>query len=108
MPPAILYAMTLYPGVGGRINPDDSAKFQFLGKILEVPHDPGHPQYLVLSHLWARLPTSLELATHVSLLSAVFTLIAGGLIFTAIRRLCGSGTAAARDAGTGRWIRPTC
>ena len=95
LPPAVLYILTLYPGVGGRINPGDSAKFQFLGKILGVPHDPGYPQYMMLNHLWTRLPTPLELATHVNLLSAVFTLVAGGLVFAALRRLSGSRMAAA-------------
>ena len=93
--PAVIFGMTLYPGVGGSINPGDSAKFQYLGKILGVPHDPGYPQYMILNHLWTRLPTPLELATHVNLLSAVFTLIAGGLIFSALRRLSDSGIAAA-------------
>jgi hypothetical protein len=94
-PPAILYLLTLYPGVGGRTNPGDSAKFQFLGKLLGVPHDPGYPQYMVLNHLWTRIPTPLELATHVNLLSTVFALVAGGLIFAALRRLSGNGLAAA-------------
>ena len=94
-PPAILYFLALYPGVGGRTNPGDSAKFQFLGKILGVPHDPGYPQYMMLNHLWTRIPTPLELATHVNLLSALFALVAGGLIFAALRRLSGNGIAAA-------------
>ena len=94
-PPAILYFLTLYPGVGGRTNPGDSAKFQFLGKLLGVPHDPGYPQYMVLNHLWTRIPTPLELATHVNLLSTVFALVAGGLIFAALRRLSGNQIAAA-------------
>ena len=29
-----LYASTVYPGVGGILNYGDSAKFQFLGRIL--------------------------------------------------------------------------
>ena len=100
VPPAVLYVLTLFPGVGGEINPGDSAKFQFLGKILGVPHDPGYPQYMMLNHLWTRLPTPLELATHVNLLSAMFTLVAGGLIFPALRRLSGSGITAALGTWT--------
>ncbi len=89
----VLYGLTLYPGVGGRVNVGDSAKFQYIGKILGVPHQPGYPQYVVLSHLWTRLPLGLELARQVNLLSVILALLAGGFLFTALRRLT------ARDLG---------
>jgi hypothetical protein len=85
--PAALYLSTLYPGPGGRINVGDSAKFQYIGEILGVPHEPGYPQYVVLNFLWTRLPLPLPLADKVNLLSAVLSLIAGGFLFSALWRL---------------------
>ena len=85
--PAVAYLATLYPGPGGRINVGDSAKFQYIGEILGVPHEPGYPQYVVLNYLWTRLPLPLALADKVNLLSALFTLIAGAFLYTALRRL---------------------
>lgn len=92
---ASLYWATLYPGVGGRLNPGDSAKFQYAGKILGVPHEPGYPQYVMLNHLWTLLPLPMDLATRVNLLSAVFALVAGGFLYDALRRMAGSPWAAA-------------
>ncbi len=91
----VLYGITLYPGVGGRINPGDSAKFQYVGKILGVPHQPGYPQYVLINHLWTRLPLGLDLARQVNLLSAVLALGAGLVLFAGLRELSGSHAAAA-------------
>ncbi len=84
---AALYGATLYPGVGGRGNTGDSAKFQYIGEVLGVPHQPGYPQYVVLNFLWTRLPLPLELATQVNLLSAIFALAAGAFLFLFYREL---------------------
>lgn len=97
---ALLYFYTLYPGVGGRGNPGDSAKFQYIGLILGVPHQPGYPQYLLLSHLWSRLPIPMELAARLNLLSSLFSLAAGAFLFLFVRRLSGSGRAAALATAT--------
>ncbi len=93
--PAILYLATLYPGVGGRINPGDSVKFQYIGEVLGVPHQPGYPQYVVLNWLWTRLPLPLDLARKVNLLSAVCALVAGGFLFAFFGDLARSRRAAA-------------
>lgn len=85
--PALLYLATLYPGPGGRINVGDSAKFQYIGEILGVPHEPGYPQYVVLNYLWTRLPVPLSLANQVNLLSAVLALAAGAFLFSTLRHL---------------------
>lgn len=82
---AALYVWTLFPGVGGRVNVGDSAKFQYIGEILGVPHQPGYPQYVLLNHLWTRLPLPLELADKVNLLSAVLAIAAGAFFFVAAR-----------------------
>jgi hypothetical protein len=93
--PAVLYALTLFPGVGGRGNTGDSAKFQYIGEVLGVPHQPGYPQYVVLNFLFTRLPLPLELATEVNLLSAVFALAAGAFLFLFFRELGGRSLPAA-------------
>jgi hypothetical protein len=67
-----LHLFTLFPGVGGRINGGDSAKFQFIGTVLGVSHPPGNPLYLLLNALWVRLPWPCSPATAVSLLSWLF------------------------------------
>ncbi len=87
--PAALYLLTLYPGVGGRGNTGDSAKFQYIGEILGVPHQPGYPQYVMLNFLWTRLPLPMELATRVNLLSAVFAVAAGAFLYLLYRELGG-------------------
>lgn len=90
-----LFWLTLYPGVGGRINAGDSAKFQYVGRILGVPHAPGYPQYVLLTHFWTSLPWPFELAKQVNLFSAVASVAAALLFFLALRRLTESATAAA-------------
>jgi hypothetical protein len=102
----VLYGLTLYPGVGGRVNAGDSAKFQYVGKVLGVPHPPGYPQYVLLNHLWTRLPLGLELATQVNLLSAMLATAAGGALFVALRRLTASDFAAALGTATVLLSRP--
>ncbi len=87
---AALYVATLYPGVGGRGNTGDSAKFQYIGEVLGVPHQPGYPQYVMVNHLWTRVPLPMELATRVNLLSTVFALGAAAFLFLLFRELSGA------------------
>ncbi len=94
----LIYGATLYPGVGGRLNAGDSAKFQFIGTILGVPHEPGYPQYVVLNHLWTRLPFPGDIATRVNALSAVLALLAGTLTYVTAWRLSRSSIGAALGA----------
>lgn len=76
----LVYALTLFPpGVGGKINCGDSAKFQFIGSIFGISHPPGSPLYVMLSGLWSLLPLPGELAARINLLSAVFA--SGALVF---------------------------
>lgn len=99
-PPTVLYLLTLYPGVGGRVNPGDSIKFQFIGQILGVPHEPGYPQYVLLNFLWTSLPWPFDLALQVNLLSAICTLVAGGFLWRALARLTGRPVVAALGTWT--------
>jgi hypothetical protein len=85
--PLLGYWLTLYPGVGDRQGTGDAIEYQFVGRILSIPHEPGYPQYVLLSHLWSLLPLPLSLATKINLLSAVFTVVAGLFIFSSARAL---------------------
>lgn len=73
---AVVYVLTLYPGVGGVINHGDSAKFQFLGVIGGVSHPPGNPLYLCIDVALSALPLPWAPSTVVSALSAIFGLLA--------------------------------
>ena len=77
---ALIYVLTRYPDVGGRINMGDSAKFQFLARTLGIGHSPGNPLYLMASALWVRTPLPLADATKVTLLSSVFGLLTVALV----------------------------
>ncbi len=71
------YLLTLYPGAVVFAN--DSARFQFLGKVLGTAHTTGYPLYTLINHLFVNIFPLGNLAFKVNLLSAIFTLLA--LIF---------------------------
>ena len=71
------YTATLLPGIGYM---GDTVKFQYLGKILGIPHPTGYPLYLVLNNLFVTLFPFGTLAYKANLLSAVFA-IAGCTVF---------------------------
>jgi len=77
-----VYARTALrgPGLG------DTAKFQFVGHILGVPHATGYPLYILMSHVASEVPLG-TLATRASLLSAVCAPVAVGLVFAILRTL---------------------
>jgi hypothetical protein len=79
-----VYALTLLPGVGYS---GDTAKFQFLGKVLGTPHATGYPTYLVLNHLFVTLFPLGSLAYKANLLSAVFTVAAAVVLLQTLRAL---------------------
>lgn len=91
--PFLAYLLTLYPGVGDRQGTGDAIEYQLVGHILSIPHEPGYPQYVLLSCLWSLLPLPLSLAVKINLLSAIFTVVAGFFFFSAARSLSGSVTA---------------
>ncbi len=75
--PFVAYVHTLQPGLGGS---GDSAKFQFIGRVLGIPHSPGYPGYVMLNALFARLPFGV-LAYRINLMSALFGALAVGTLF---------------------------
>ena len=85
--PLLAYLLTVYPGIGDRQGTGDAIEYQLVGRILSIPHEPGYPQYVLLSHLWSYLPLPISLATKINLLSAVFTTIAGLFFFSSARAL---------------------
>ncbi len=80
----LVYVLTRYPDVGGRINMGDSAKFQFLARTLGIGHSPGNPLYLMLSALWVRIPLPVADSTKVTLLSSVFAIVTVALLSRAV------------------------
>ena len=80
----VVYVVTHYPDVGGRINMGDSAKFQFLARTLGIGHSPGNPLYLMASALWVRLPLPLSDATKVTLLSGAAGLATLAIVSRAV------------------------
>jgi hypothetical protein len=88
-----VYATTLFPGVGGRINGGDSAKFQFIGVIVGIGHPPGSPLYLMLNAVWVRLPWPCSPALRITLLSLAFALTTLVVLARAFSRAFGTRTA---------------
>lgn len=80
-----LYVATRYPGVGGRVNYGDSAKFAFLGSIGGIGHPPGNPLYTLLTVVAVRCP-GFAPATAVTLLSALFGAATIALVYGTARR----------------------
>ena len=54
----VFYGICLFPGLGGTINPGDSAKFQVLGHTPIMVHGPGYPLILMIGAVvrWLSLP----------------------------------------------------
>lgn len=79
---AIVYARTALrgPGVG------DTAKLEFVGKVLGTPHATGYPLYILVSHLAGLVPIG-SLATRINLLSALCAAVAVGIVYAILRAL---------------------
>ena len=83
-----LYLATLQPDFGG---PEDTPKFQFLGYVLGTAHPPGYPLYVLLTHLFVKVPIR-TIAYRANLFSAVMAAVACVLAY-----------AVARQMGAARW-----
>ena len=84
------YLSTLLPGIGYS---GDAIKFQYVGKVLGIPHAPGYPLYLLLNHLFVTLFPLGSLAYKVNLFSALCAVGACLVLFKILELL-----------GTGRFI----
>lgn len=78
-----LFVATLQPDFGG---PEDTPKFQFLGYVLGTAHPPGYPLYVLLSHLFVKVPIG-TIAYRANLFSAVMAAAACGLSYLIARRI---------------------
>ena len=68
------YLKTLLPGMGFVWG--DSAKFQYLGKVLGIPHPTGYPLYLMLTWFWGKIIFWGNQAYKINLFSAFCALVA--------------------------------
>jgi hypothetical protein len=73
-----VYLRTLAPGLVAII---DTPVFQFVGRVLGVPHNPGYPAYVLLTHVYSWLPLG-SLAWRMNLFSALMgaAAAAGGYV----------------------------
>ncbi len=78
------YLASLLPGIGAS---GDTIKFQFVGKILGVPHATGYPLYTVLNYLFVTLFPFGGTAYKANLLSAVCAVGACVMLFKLLRLL---------------------
>lgn len=79
----VAYLLTLLPGVGYG---GDTAKFQFLGRVLGIGHPTGYPVYLLLNWAFGHLPIG-SLAYRINLLSALFGAATAALLVPLLARL---------------------
>ncbi|MCX6133922.1 MAG: DUF2723 domain-containing protein [Ignavibacteriales bacterium] len=84
----LVYLKTLLPGVGYS---GDTSKFQFVGKVLGTPHEPGSPTYVILNYLFVSLFPFGATAYKANLLSALFSaltlfVVARTLMMLGVRR----------------------
>lgn len=81
---ASVYLWTILPGMGYS---GDAAKFQYVGKILGIPHAPGYPLYVLLNRLFVSLPIKSVAfrANFMSLFFGLITLVIFYLILTELK-----------------------
>ena len=78
-----VYLRTLAPGLVAVV---DTPMFQFIGRVLGVPHNPGYPLYVFLTYPFSYLPIG-SLAYRINLFSAILGALTVTLTFLIARRL---------------------
>jgi hypothetical protein len=78
-----VYVRTLAPGLVALL---DTPMFQFIGRVLGVPHNPGYPLYVLLTYPVALLPFG-SLPYRINLFSSVLAASSVSLVFLIARRL---------------------
>ncbi|HEU4335589.1 MAG TPA: DUF2723 domain-containing protein, partial [Candidatus Eisenbacteria bacterium] len=78
---AVLYALTLSPGVGA----GDGGELMLAAASFGVPHPPGYPLWTLAAAAAAQLPIG-ALPIRVNALSALFAALAAGLLWALARR----------------------
>ena len=89
------YLLTMLPGTGFS---GDTAKFQFVGRVLGTPHNTGYPIYTVLDAVVVRVVPFGSVAWRVNLLSALCATAACALLVPVLaglgcRRVIAAGVA---------------
>ena len=79
----MVYLRTLAPGLIALL---DTPMFQFIGRVLGVPHNPGYPLYVLLTYPLALLPLG-SLPYRINLFSSVLAAVTVSLVFLIARRL---------------------
>jgi hypothetical protein len=90
-----LYVFTLAPTVGFV----DSGELTTAASELGVPHPPGFPLYVLLTHPMTRVPVA-SVAARANFASALFAALATGTMFLLAHLLVGRTTLAAREPPT--------
>jgi len=80
------YLMTLAPGLTWAYDSADGGELAAAARTLGIPHPPGYPTYVLLAHLFTRLPVR-EVATRTNLFSAICAAGAAALLSWALARL---------------------
>lgn len=80
--PFVVYLLTLAPTVYGL----DSAELTTGAYCLGLVHSPGYPLYLLIGHLFTRLPVG-DVGYRMNLMSAFFGAATSGLLFLFLARL---------------------
>ncbi len=81
-----IYLATMLPGLGFT---GDTAKFQFIGKVLGIPHEPGYPIYVVLNWLWVNLLPIGSPAWKANFLSTALAMATCLILFATLRSWVG-------------------
>ena len=79
----VVYVRTLAPGLVAVV---DAPMFQFIGRVLGVPHNPGYPLYVLLTYPFSYLPIG-SLPYRINLFSALFGALTVSLTFLVAREL---------------------
>jgi hypothetical protein len=106
----IVYYLTLAPTIAwgnfptdalrrARITPEtilseDSAELSAAAATLGIAHPPGYPLFILVGHLFARLPMGDEVAYRLNLFSALCAAVAVGLLWVVVRAWTGRARAA--------------
>jgi hypothetical protein len=64
----------------------DSGEFQYMPRLLGIPHPTGYPLYLLLGWFWSWLPIGETLALRLNLFSTFWAVITLALLFIAARK----------------------
>ena len=79
-----VYMATLLPGVGYS---GDTAKFQFVGRVLGTPHATGYTTYIILNYFFTTFFPIGSLAYKANLLSAIFSIVSCIFLFRVLNLL---------------------